>query len=154
MGGGFMEYQLLHNMTGVLIKRTPEVTNKKLRFFFALAPEGAMAVFTTNRGEIYRNITEGVCELDAFSIEGEIGVTVAQFDGLADAKRWKCDGLVIHHLSSGEVLVIPSDGNLSEEVAKLRVRLDEAEQDRLRFGEEIQEIRAMYQKIMDGYNIV
>ena len=113
-----------------------------------------MAVFTTNRGEIYRNITEGECELDAFSIEGEIGVTVAHFDGLADAKRWKCDGLVIHHLRSGDVLVIPSDGNLSTEVATLRIRADEAEQDRRRLGEEIQELRAMYQKIMDGYNIV
>ena len=149
-----MEYHLLHDMTGVLINRTPGITCKTIHFSFDLAPEGAMAVFTTNRGEIYRNIIDGACELDAFSIEGEIGVTVAQFDGLADAKRWKCDGLVIHHLSNEEVLVIPSDGNLTEEVAKLRIRLDKAEQDRRRLGEEIQELRAMYQKIMDGYNIV
>lgn len=147
-------YRLLHDMTGVMPDRTPMVSDGKFHFSFDLAPEGAVAVFRTPSRKIYKSLTNGACELDAAGIEGEVGVTVAQFEGLADAKRWKCDGLVIHHLSSGEVLVVPSDGNLSEEVAKLRVRLDEAEQDRLRLGEEIQELRAMYQKIMDGYNIV
>lgn len=149
-----MRYLLLHDMTGVLYDRTPDETGRKLHFSFDLAPQGATAVFTTNRGEIYRDLTDGACELDATGLDGEIRLTVALFDGAADAKRWKCDGFVLYSLTNGKKLLVPADGDLAQTVSELRIRMETAERARARHDKEIAELRAMYQKIMDGYNIV
>ncbi len=149
-----MKYLLLNDMTGVIRERTPEVSGKVLTFVFDEVPAGAVAVFKTNRGEIYRVLEGDACTLDTTGLIGEIGVTVAVFEGVAEAKRWACDGVVLYSLTDGNWLLVPSDGNLSQTVAIMRIRMDACEAANIKLGEEIAALREEQQKLMSGYNIV
>lgn len=149
-----MKYLLLKDMTGVIRDRSPEVSGRILRFEFDQAPEGALAVFKTNRGDIYLALQDGCCELDSTGLTGEIGVTVAVFEGTAEAQRWHCDGVVLYSLTDGNWLLVPSDGNLSQTVAVMRIRMNSCEETNRRLSEEISELREEYRKLMSGYNIV
>ena len=149
-----MKYLLLKDMTGVIRDRSPEVSGRILKFEFDQAPAGALAVFKTNRGDIYLALQDGCCELDSTGLIGEIGVTVAVFDGTAEAQRWQCEGIILYSLTDGNLLLVPHDGNLSQTVAIMHIRLDACEETNRRLTEEISKLREEQQKLMTGYNIV
>lgn len=146
-----MKYTLFDTMTGVITDRRPFVTEGKICFSFENHPEKATLFAKAENGATwYRDLDEfGNCEIPA--VIGRVNVWVKVF-GL-HVKTWECEPIVTTELSDGRILVCPHDTNLPDEMARIRVENQEIRDEQERLHEEIAQISARIEKMLEGWNI-
>lgn len=154
-----MTYRILDNKIGVIttraaaLYRPPVSANSTFTITFEGAPKGAVAVFTCNDAIYYRDIVNGKCEVSLHDLDGVVDVAVAMFTNKGQSERWLCEGLIVSHTDSGNVLVMPNDIDLKKEVVELKLENEQLRDEQARLNERLLELDKKLTRIMEGYNI-
>ena len=149
-----IKYKLLDNGTGVLLTRSPDVTDELRVTFVGGEQEGMTAVFTTkDKRSYYRDLRNGECRIAVGDLAGEITVTVFFFGGNPYTQKWSCDGLKVVSQRNGSALVAPNDAILSEEVIRLRLENQELRNSIMKLTERADEFDKWRIGLMEGYDI-
>ena len=149
-----IKYKLLDNGTGVLLTRSPDVTDQLEVTVEGGEQEGMNVVFTTmDQRSYYRDLKNGKCRIAVGDLLGETTVSVIHFGGSPCMKKWSCDGLKIVRQKNGSVLVTPNDMILSEEIVRLRIENQELRDSIVRLTERVNEFDEWRVRLMEGYDI-
>lgn len=154
-----MTYRILDNKIGVIttraaaLYRPPVSANSTFTITFEGAPKGAVAVFTCNDVIYYRDIVNGKCEVSLHDLDGVVDVAVAMFTNKGQSERWLCEGLIVSHTDSGNVLVMPNDIDLKKEVVELKLENEQIRSDVRHLEATIKALSERLKKITEGYNI-
>lgn len=119
-----MRWRILKDGTGVIVERNPVAIEEKTKFKFDGIPPGYIAIFKgANGSKVYAEIEDGKCTVPASFLRrsNNIRVAVSTFKG---ERPITCEG-IRHMINDGKSFIIPDDNNLPEEVARIRVVIDE-----------------------------
>lgn len=148
------EYKLLNDGQGVTLTRQPGVVDGDLIVSFDGAPDGAVALFARGSDRCFRTIESGACTLPKTMLCGTLDVAVICYDGSVDPKSWKCEGLCVTVLKSGELLITPDDNNLPLEVANLKIASHKLREDYAELEKKFKILSEKFTSMMEGYDLV
>lgn len=114
-----MRIRLLNNGTGVILTRQAKIVEDDITFTFESAHEGSTAIFESKGNSYYRELNDGKCVLPFRALDGEISVTVF-IKGNSKA-IWRCECFKAECLPDGNVILMPNDGDIPGEMARIRV---------------------------------
>ena len=147
-------YKLLDDGTAIILTRQPELVEGQLAVKFNGAPPEATAVFYLDDMNFYRPLNDGRCSVPVDKFQGDIQVTVAVFDDATPMTKWCCEGLKVTRTPDGAVWIAPNDMNLPQEIANIRIRLDELRRMVETLRKSNQELEKELESIKEGYDLV
>ena len=148
------EYKLLNDGQGVILTRQPRVLDGDMELSFVGAPDGAVALFVRGSDRCFRTIESGACTLPRAMLGGILEVSVTCYDGTVEPKSWKCEGIVVTVLKSGELLISPDDNNLPLEVVNLKIANHELREDYAELEKKFNKLNERFASMMEGYDLV
>lgn len=149
-----MEYKLLDNMTGVVLTRSPEVVAGEMTMVFKGAPACATVILECDGQPYYRPLIDGVCHTRVAQFSGSVKVTVVEENNSARPARWRCEPIKVTPMTGNRVFVSPDDGNMPEEVVRLRQENEQIRMTLAAFGKRLAELSEELENIREGYNIL
>lgn len=149
-----MEYKLLNDGQGVILTRQVCAVNGDLSVKFNGAPYGAVALLSSEEGKCLRTLYRGECLVPQRIISGTVEVSVVAYDGTVNPKSWKCESLSATRLENGELLIAPEDGNLSLEVANLKLSNHSLREDLSALEKKFDKLSEKFTSMMEGYDLI
>lgn len=147
-----MEYRLLNDGCGVILTRQPELAADEITITFSGAPDGAVAIFSSDTDSYYRVLSDGCCSISISLIHDELEVCVTHYDGSARPRRWTCEGIRAISVSDGKI-ILPNDSNLPQEVARLKESDHTLREEFAALKAELKRLEEKFTSMMEGYDL-
>lgn len=146
-----MKWKILSDGKGVIIERGAIGVEKNTEFSFDGIGEGYTAIFKREDGRrAYGSISDGVCSVgeDFLKKGNTFLVAVSTFTG---DEPIICEGIK-RVVCEGKSFVVPDDGNLPSEVARLRTENDDIRARMAEMNKKFEELLARVGEL-EGFDI-